>query len=179
VEFRELYLEGALEILPTVYEDDRGYFYESFNNKLKGKLKTDFVQSNHSFSKKGVLRGLHFQRGWFRQGKLVRVTHGKATDVIVDLRDGSATFGKHLKIELSAEKHNMLWVPRGFAHGFLAMTDCVFQYKCDNPYNKATDNGIRWDDPTLDIDWGIDTPTISKKDSLLGPFCKDAVYFTM
>lgn len=167
MQIRKLGLGMAMEVIPTVYEDDRGYFYESFNDTtfFKNNLPYKFVQDNQSFSKKGVLRGLHYQCGGHSQGKLVRVTQGAVLDVIVDLRKRSDTFGKHVTVELNDQKHNMLWVPRGFAHGFLALTDCVFQYKCDNYFNAESDCGIIWNDPTLAIEWGIDSPLLSEKDA--------------
>ncbi|MCC5929579.1 MAG: dTDP-4-dehydrorhamnose 3,5-epimerase [Cyclobacteriaceae bacterium] len=166
MEIKETPFKGLYEIQPTVLRDDRGYFFESYHQKKLSQSGIDarFVQDNQSFSPKGVLRGLHFQRPPFDQGKLVRTIIGKALDVVVDLRQGSPTFGQHYKLVLDADKFNMLYVPPGFAHGFLALSDCVFFYKCTNFYDKASDGGIRWNDPDLAIDWGVAEANISAKD---------------
>ena len=153
----ETKLKGCLIIEPKVLEDHRGYFFESFNqnrfNELIGK-NIDFVQDNESFSSKGVLRGLHFQAGEYAQAKLVRVVKGSVLDVVVDIRKDSPTFSKHFSIELSEKNKTQLFIPRGFAHGFIVLSDtAVFAYKCDNFYNKASEQGLRYDDPSLGIDW--------------------------
>ena len=150
-------LEGCLIIKPAVFGDERGYFFESFNqekfNKLTGH-NTVFVQDNQSYSAKGVLRGLHLQKGASAQSKLVRVVKGEVLDVAVDLRTGSATYGKHFGIRLSETNHLQLFIPRGFAHGFVVLSDdAIFQYKCDNYYDKAAEGGVHYADPKLAIDW--------------------------
>ena len=155
----ETKLKGCFIIEPKVLEDQRGYFFESFNqnkfNDLIGK-NIDFVQDNESFSLKGVLRGLHFQTGEYAQAKLVRVVKGTVLDVVVDIRKDSPTFSKHFSIELSEENKTQLFVPRGFAHGFIVLSDtAIFSYKCDNFYNKSSEQGLRFDDPSLGIDWKL------------------------
>jgi dTDP-4-dehydrorhamnose 3,5-epimerase len=155
----ETKLKGCFIIEPKVLEDHRGYFFESFNqnrfNELIGK-NIDFVQDNESFSSKGVLRGLHFQTGEYAQAKLVRVVKGTVLDVVVDIRKDSPTFSKHFSIELSEENKTQLFVPRGFAHGFIVLSDtAIFSYKCDNFYNKSSEQGLRFDDPSLEIDWKL------------------------
>jgi len=163
-------LEGCFIVEPTVFEDNRGYFYESFNeekfNALVGQ-QVRFVQDNQSLSTYGVLRGLHFQRGDHAQAKLVRVLKGKVLDVAVDLRPSSSTFGQYFSIVLSAENRLQLFIPRGFAHGFVVLSEeAEFFYKCDNYYNKAAEGGIAYNDPELNIDWGIEPADIiiSEKD---------------
>lgn len=172
----ETKLKGCFIIEPTIFEDERGYFFESYNHRDFCEAigqEINFVQDNQSFSKKGVLRGLHFQKGKFAQAKLVSVLEGRIQDVVVDLRKKSPTFGKHLSIELSDKNKKQLFVPRGFAHGFLTLSDVakVF-YKCDNYYNKKAEGGIRYDDPVLDIKWNMDeySITTSIKDITLGAF---------
>ena len=155
----ETKLKGCFIIEPKVLEDHRGYFFESFNqnrfNELIGK-NIDFVQDNESFSSKGVLRGLHLQTGEYAQAKLVRVVKGTVLDVVVDIRKDSPTFSKHFSIELSEENKTQLFVPRGFAHGFIVLSDtAIFSYKCDNFYNKSSEQGLRYDDPSLGIDWKL------------------------
>ncbi|PIQ50236.1 MAG: dTDP-4-dehydrorhamnose 3,5-epimerase [Cytophagales bacterium CG12_big_fil_rev_8_21_14_0_65_40_12] len=164
--------EGLYEIESNVFGDDRGYFFESFRKSTFEVLgiRTDFVQDNESFSVKGTLRGLHYQKEPFAQAKLVRVALGKVLDVAVDLRAGSPTFGKHHTVILDAKRHNLFMVPAGFAHGFLALEDSVFSYKCSNYYDKASEGGIIWNDTTLNIDWQIDNPIVSEKDKLLPNF---------
>lgn len=164
--------EGLYEIESNVFGDDRGYFFESFRKSTFEALgiRTDFVQDNESFSVKGTLRGLHYQKEPFAQAKLVRVALGKVLDVAVDLRVGSPTFGKHHTVILDAKRHNLFMVPAGFAHGFLALEDSVFSYKCSNYYDKASEGGIIWNDTTLNIDWQIDNPIVSEKDKLLPNF---------
>jgi len=159
--------EGLLILQPKIFKDDRGAFQESWNAttfKQLG-LPITFVQDNQSVSHNNVLRGLHFQHPPHAQGKLVRVTRGRALDVVVDLRKDSKTFKKHYKIELSDEKANMLWIPAGFAHGFVALeNDTVFQYKCDALYNPQTEDCLLWNDLSLGIDWEVENPIISDKD---------------
>ena len=165
-------LEGLWIIDPNVFADERGYFFESFHSQryqLPGAM--DFVQDNEAKSNKGVLRGLHFQNGDHAQGKLVRVVKGAVYDVAVDIRKDSATYGLSFGIVLSGENKKQLWVPRGFAHGYLVLEDdTVFSYKCDNYYHKPAEGGIRFDDPDLSISWPtLDVPfLISEKDLLLG-----------
>ncbi|MDC1226405.1 dTDP-4-dehydrorhamnose 3,5-epimerase [Algibacter sp.] len=166
----ETILEGCFVIQPKVIQDKRGYFLESFNQALfKEGLKRDinFVQDNESYSSKGVLRGLHYQKGAYAQAKLVRVIKGKILDVVVDLRTDSPTFSKHMSIELSEDNKTQLFIPRGFAHGFLVLSDtAIFSYKCDNFYNKASEGGVIYNDKDLNIDWKLDEKEfiISEKD---------------
>jgi dTDP-4-dehydrorhamnose 3,5-epimerase len=172
MQIRKTSIEGLVEIFPRVFEDERGVFFESYNEeafRING-LPGHFVQDNQSFSVKGVLRGLHFQNAPYAQGKLVRVVVGRVIDVAVDIRPESPTFGKYEFFELSAEKNNMAYIPEGFAHGFAALEDSVFSYKCTNLYNKACESGIIWNDPTLNIDWGVSNPIISEKDLQLESF---------
>lgn len=165
-------IEGLWIIDPGVFKDERGYFFETFHDQryqLPGAF--PFVQDNEAKSDKGVLRGLHFQQGAHAQGKLVRVVTGSVYDVAVDIRPGSATFGQSYGVILSGENKRQLWVPRGFAHGYLVLEDhTIFSYKCDNYYHKAAEQGIRYDDPDLDISWpNVDSPlVISEKDLHLG-----------
>ncbi|MEZ4905500.1 MAG: dTDP-4-dehydrorhamnose 3,5-epimerase [Spirosomataceae bacterium] len=165
-------LEGLVEILPTVYKDERGSFFETFNRQdfEAAGLPKVFVQDNQSISKKGVVRGLHFQRAPYAQGKLVRVSVGKVLDIAVDIRPDSPTFGQYEAVELDAEKGNMFYLPEGFAHGFAALEDSIFIYKCTNLYHKASEGGIIWNDPDLQIGWQISEPIISPKDLQLPPF---------
>jgi dTDP-4-dehydrorhamnose 3,5-epimerase len=156
---------------PKVWGDARGYFYESYNYDLfrQGGITNFFVQDNQSRSSYGVLRGLHYQVGAFAQAKLVRVIEGAVLDVVVDIREGSPTYGQHFTIELSAENKRQLFVPRGFAHGFVVITDnAEFAYKCDNFYSKDHEQGIAFNDPTLKIDWKIDLSKalLSEKDQV-------------
>ena len=162
-------------IKPDVFPDDRGYFFESYQQeKLRViGITADFLQDNESMSMKGVLRGLHLQVPPFAQGKLVRVVRGSVLDVAVDLRKNSATYGQWESVELSEANKLMLMIPEGFAHGFLVLEDyTIFQYKCTNYYNRESERGIIWNDPDLNIDWGIEVPSISEKD-LKGMLFKD------
>ena len=164
-------IEGVVIIEPRIFRDDRGYFYESFSQReFEEKVcRTTFVQDNQSKSSYGVLRGLHFQKPPYCQSKLVRCIKGAVLDVAVDLRKGSPTFGKHVAVELTEENHRQLFVPRGFAHGFAVLCEeAVFQYKCDNFYNKESEGAIAWNDPELAIDWRIpaDKILLSGKDKL-------------
>lgn len=172
MEVRPLPLPGLLELVPRKFEDERGYFFESYNQTLFEQLGISdrFVQDNQSFSLCGVVRGLHFQKPPFAQAKLVRVVTGKALDVVVDIRKNSPTYGQVASVELTEDQNNMLYVPAGFAHGFAALTDCVFQYKCSNVYHKESEDGIRFDDPTFRIDWMVNQPNVSAKDLQLGFF---------
>jgi dTDP-4-dehydrorhamnose 3,5-epimerase len=166
-------LEGCYIIHDTVFPDSRGYFFESFNQQKFTELtghSIPFVQDNQSFSSKGVLRGLHFQKGDAAQSKLVRVITGKVLDVAVDIRKESPTFGQHVAVELSGDSHTQLFVPRGFAHGFIVLSEtATFFYKCDNFYNKTAEGGIRYDDPEIGIDWGLPAEELilSEKDLVL------------
>lgn len=173
---KETKLKGCFIIEPKIFKDARGYFQETFNQKTFQKLigeTISFVQDNESMSSKGVLRGLHYQRGSYAQAKLVRVIKGKALDIAVDLRKDSPTFGEHMAIELSEENQLQVFLPRGFAHGFIVLEDqTLFSYKCDNYYNKAAESGIIYNDPTLRIDWQLpeDQFILSKKDQELPTF---------
>jgi len=156
MKFKELKIAGLVIIEPDVFGDERGFFFESYNKKkfFQNDIKVDFVQDNHSQSSKGVLRGLHFQRPPFAQAKLVRVTHGEVLDVAVDLRKGSKTFGDYQAVNLSADNKKMFFIPRGFAHGFLTLSETAdFCYKVDNFYNKEADSGIIWNDPDIAVNW--------------------------
>jgi len=167
MEFVKTSLEGLKIIKPEIFRDGRGYFFESFNQeKFTGEgLDLKFLQDNESMSKKGVLRGLHFQAPPFEQGKLVRVIRGSVRDVAVDIRKASPTYGKWESIVLSAENKWMFWIPPGFAHGFVTLEDdTVFFYKCTNVYSKLSEGGIIWNDPELNIDGGVDSPLVSDKD---------------
>ncbi|MDU1904891.1 MAG: dTDP-4-dehydrorhamnose 3,5-epimerase [Dysgonomonas sp.] len=162
-------IEGVVIIEPKVFNDNRGYFFESFSQKtFEEKIcKTTFVQDNESMSSYGVLRGLHYQKPPHAQSKLVRVIKGKVLDVAVDIRDGSPTFGQHVAVELSEENKKQFFVPRGFAHGFVVLSEkVIFQYKCDNFYSPKLEGAIAWDDPDLSIDWQIplDKIILSDKD---------------
>jgi dTDP-4-dehydrorhamnose 3,5-epimerase len=152
-------LDGCFIVKPPVFNDPRGYFFESFHERKFNELaKVDvhFVQDNQSFSSYGVLRGLHFQRGVYAQAKLVRVIMGEVLDIAVDLRKNSPTFGKHYSMVLSAENKLQLFIPRGFAHGFVVLSpQAEFFYKCDNYYNKESEGGILYNDPDLQIDWQV------------------------
>lgn len=160
--------KGLYHIKPKVFADERGYFFESFNRKVFESctgLDVDFLQDNQSKSQKNVLRGLHFQVPPYGQGKLVRVITGKVLDVVVDLRKESATYGEHFKTVLNTEEHNMLWIPSGFAHGFLTLEDdTIFSYKCTAYYNPESERCIDWADSDLGIDWDVSSPVLSKKD---------------
>lgn len=179
--YRETSVPGVYIIEPRVFNDARGYFFEAFKKEnFEAHVgKVDFVQDNESKSVRGVLRGLHYQKGEFSQAKLVRVIKGKVMDVAVDLRRSSPTFGKHVAVELSDENKLQFFIPRGFAHGFLVLSDeAVFNYKVDNVYAPQAEAGIRWNDPVLGIEWPIDADEVltSEKD-LKAPFFKDAEMF--
>ena len=171
-------IEGVFIIEPRVFEDSRGYFFESYNQEEFDKkiMPIRFVQDNESMSSYGVLRGLHFQKGEHSQSKLVRVVKGRVLDVAVDIRVGSPTFGKHVSVELTAENHRMFFIPRGFAHGFSVLSDvAIFQYKCDNLYCPQSEGAIAWNDEALAIDWRIpaNDVVLSEKDKN-HPLLKDA-----
>jgi dTDP-4-dehydrorhamnose 3,5-epimerase len=166
-------IEDLIIIKPNVFEDERGYFFESYNFEhyreiLGGAV---FVQDNESKSQKNVLRGLHFQKPPFTQGKLVRVVKGAVLDVAVDLRKRSSTYGQYYKVELSEENKLMYWVPPGFAHGFVTLRDdTIFTYKCSNIYSKESEGSLLWNDPDINIDWGIEQPILSEKDKISPKF---------
>ncbi len=169
MEIKRFAIEGLVEFTPRLFYDERGYFLETYQEKAFQKAigPVSFVQDNQSFSKAGVIRGLHLQSPPFAQAKLVRAVSGRILDVAVDVRPGSPTFGEHLAIELDSARQNMLYIPEGFAHGFAALTDAVFSYKCSNYYDKASEAGLRYDDPALYINWSIDSPNVSEKDLAL------------
>ena len=162
-------IEEVVILEPKLFGDSRGYFAETYSQQLFDTLVRPirFVQDNESQSRYGVVRGLHFQKGEYAQSKLVRVISGRVLDVAVDIRQGSPTFGQHVAVELSGENHCMLFIPRGFAHGFAVLSpEATFQYKCDNYYAPQAEGGIAWNDPTLQIDWKIDLQDVilSEKD---------------
>jgi dTDP-4-dehydrorhamnose 3,5-epimerase len=166
-------IPDLLIIKPDVFEDDRGYFFESYNREkfVQAGIDYKFVQDNESKSQKGVLRGLHFQNPPYAQGKLVRVMKGAVLDVAVDIRKNSPTYGKWASIELSESNKMMYWIPPGFAHGFVTLEDnTVFFYKCTNVYNKQSEGSIRWNDPALNIDWKTKNPILSEKDKITPSF---------
>ncbi len=168
-------IPAVLIIKPDVYKDDRGYFFEAYNrDKLKQQgFDLTFIQDNESKSGKNVLRGLHFQKPPFDQGKLVRVVKGAVLDVAVDIRKNSPTYGKWTSVVLTEDNKWMYWIPSGFAHGFLTLEDdTVFTYKCTNFYNKESEGSIRWNDPDLNIDWGLENPILSDKD-MAAPLFRD------
>ena len=166
-------LEGCFIIEPNIFQDDRGYFMESFNeNTFQNGIgkQVHFVQDNQSFSSKGVLRGLHYQTGEHAQAKLVRVLQGEVLDIAVDIRPDSSTYGQHVSVVLTGENQTQFFIPKGFAHGFLVLSEtATFFYKCDNFYNKESEGGLMYNDPTLNIDWQFPTSEllISEKDQVL------------
>ncbi|MDG1333078.1 MAG: dTDP-4-dehydrorhamnose 3,5-epimerase [Crocinitomicaceae bacterium] len=166
-------IEGLLILEPRVFKDDRGLFFESFNEKLFNEAAgpIHFIQDNQSVSKKGVLRGLHFQNNPHAQGKLVRVAQGAVIDVAVDIRKESPTYGQHVAVELTAENNKQFWIPEGFAHGFVALEDnTIFCYKCTDYYAPDCEGSLLWNDPDLNIDWGIENPLVSEKDKVATKF---------
>jgi dTDP-4-dehydrorhamnose 3,5-epimerase len=177
MEFVETKLKGVIVLKPKVFEDARGYFFESYNRNLflQVGLDLNFVQDNQSLSQKGVLRGLHFQNNPHAQGKLVRVITGAVYDVAVDIRKTSPTYGQWFGQELTEENKWMMYIPEGFAHGFATLKDnTVFSYKCTNFYNKASEDCLLWNDPDIGINWNLETPLLSDKD-LQGKRIKDFV----
>ena len=166
----ESQLKGLYIIKPTLFGDSRGYFFESFNSKLfaeKTGLNKTFVQDNESKSQKNVLRGLHFQNPPFAQGKLVRVVKGSVLDVAVDIRRESNSYGRHIKQVLSEQNKTVMYIPEGFAHGFVTLeNDTIFSYKCTNFYNKESEECLVWNDKLLDINWEIEKPILSEQDQL-------------
>ncbi len=163
-------IEGLLILEPNIFKDERGYFFESYHAAKYHELGVEcsFVQDNQSLSSAGTLRGLHFQKPPFDQAKLVRVVRGSVYDVAIDLRRGSPTYGQYEGVILDGEKNNQFFIPSGFAHGFLALEDnTLFTYKCSNYYHKASEGGIIWNDPSLNINWNYLNPMVSEKDILL------------
>lgn len=175
--FIETPIKDLLIIEPKVWKDDRGYFFESYSEKVfrDAGINDIFVQDNQSFSQKGTLRGLHAQAPPFAQGKLVRVIQGSVLDVAVDFRKGSPTFGQHYSIKLTGENFKMFWVPPGFLHGFLTLEDdTIFSYKVSNVYDKNSEIGVLWNDPDLNINWGVqESETVMSAKDLVLPFFKD------
>lgn len=181
MDYKETEIKGVYVIEPRVFNDARGYFMEAWKQEEFSAHvgHVEFIQDNESKSSYGVLRGLHYQKGDASQAKLVRVIKGRVVDVAVDIRRGSPTFGKHVMVELSEDNKRQFFIPRGFAHGFLVLSDeAIFTYKVDNPYAPQQDAGIRWNDPDLGIEWPIDPKEVitSEKD-LKQPLLKDAVVF--
>ena len=181
MEYKKTTIEGVYIIEPKVFNDARGYFFEAWKKEEFEQYigKVEFVQDNESKSSYGVLRGLHYQKGDCSQAKLVRVIKGKVLDVAVDIRKSSPTFGNYVMVELSDENKRQFFIPRGFAHGFLVLSDeAIFTYKVDNAYAPQADAGIRWNDPDISIQWPIDPKDVqtSEKD-LKQPFLKDAEVF--
>ena len=175
-------IKEVIVLQPSVFPDDRGYFYEVYNSKnyFDAGVKAAFVQDNISKSNYGAIRGLHYQVGEFAQGKLCKVIKGKVLDVAVDIRFGSPTFGKYVAAEPSDENHHQIWIPPGFAHGFSVLSEeVIFMYKCTALYSKASERAIKFNDTYLNIDWGIENPVVSEKDLLAKNFKdieKDFIY---
>ncbi len=171
-------IDGCFVLKPKVFNDERGSFFETFNQKKFYEVtgfQANFVQDNQSISKKGTLRGLHFQTGKYAQAKLVRAIQGEVLDIAVDIRPGSKTFGKHFSMLLNDQNNLQLFIPRGFAHGFITLSEkAIFAYKCDNYYNKSSESGIIYNDPDLAIDWKLNDSEIqlSEKDKKL-PYLRD------
>ncbi|MDF2448231.1 MAG: dTDP-4-dehydrorhamnose 3,5-epimerase [Bacteroidota bacterium] len=173
MEVIETKIKDLLIIKPKVFADTRGYFFESYNERVfrDHNINVNFLQDNQSLSHTGVLRGLHFQAPPFAQGKLVRVITGAVLDVAVDIRKDSETYGQHVSIELTEENKTMFYIPPGFAHGFLTLRDnTIFSYKCTDLYNKASEGTVLWNDPSLGITWNIKDPILSEKDLTGTPF---------
>lgn len=171
--FEKTNIEGLIIIKPTVFEDERGHFFESYQKDrfLENGIVDTFVQDNQSLSQKGVLRGLHFQQPPFVQAKLIRVIKGAVLDVAVDIRKTSPTYGKHVLIELSEHNKTMFYIAAGFAHGFLTLEDnTIFTYKCSNYFNKASEGSLSWNDTDLNINWNIKNPVLSDKDKIATVF---------
>lgn len=181
MDYRETEIKGVYVIEPRVFNDARGYFFEAFKQQEFEEYvgRVNFIQDNESKSSYGVLRGLHYQKGDLSQAKLVRVIKGRVLDVAVDIRKSSPTFGHHVMVELSEENKLQFFIPRGFAHGFLVLSDeAVFTYKVDNVYAPQSEAGIRWNDPELAIQWPIDPSEVLTSDKdLRQPLLKDAVLF--
>jgi len=181
MDYKETAIKGVYIIEPRVFNDARGYFFEAWKQaEFEEHIgKVNFVQDNESKSSRGVLRGLHFQRGDASQAKLVRVIKGCVVDVAVDMRRSSPTFGQHVMVELSDENKRQFFIPRGFAHGFLVLSDeAIFTYKVDNPYAPQADAGVRWDDPALAINWPVEgLEVLTSEKDLRQPLLKDAELF--
>ena len=181
MEYIRTKIEGVYIIEPKIFNDARGYFFEAFKQKEfeENVCKINFVQDNESKSSYGILRGLHYQKGEFSQAKLVRVIKGKVLDVAVDIRKSSPTFGKHVMVELSEDNKRQLFIPRGFAHGFLVLSkEAIFTYKVDNIYAPQSEASIRFDDPDLNIEWSIDASEVLTSDKdLKGKSFKEADLF--
>lgn len=177
MEVIDLQIEGVKLVKPQIFGDARGWFYETYNEERYRAAGIDevFVQDNQSFSQKNVVRGLHFQKPPFTQAKLVSVIQGSVLDVAVDLRAGSPTYGQYVSALLTGENHHQLFVPKGFAHGFSVLEDnTIFAYKCSNLYNKASEGSIVYNDPDINVEWGVEHPILSEKDSI-GPTLREFV----
>ena len=172
MQIRQTGFDGLVELIPTIYYDDRGWFFEIYKDPTLRELgiNMSFPQENLSFSKKGVIRGMHFQRYPYAQAKLAAVISGSVVDVVVDLRKGSKTFAQTYVCNLDSERKNMLLVPEGFAHGFATLEDSIFFYKCSNVFHKPSESGVVWNDPTLNIKWPVPEPIVSEKDQRLPTF---------
>ena len=172
MQVKETGFDGLVELIPNIFHDDRGWFFEFYKEPTLKQLGIErkFPQENMSYSRKGVIRGLHFQLAPFAQAKLATVLSGSVLDVVVDLRKGSRTFGEVYECQLDSHRKNMLLVPEGFAHGFAALEDSIFFYKCSNVFNKPSESGIVWNDPHLNIKWPVAAPVISDKDKVLPSF---------
>lgn len=173
MELIETGISGLLLLKPRVFKDERGYFFESYNKEAfnAAGIHEDFVQDNQSLSGKGILRGLHFQNPPHAQGKLVRVIKGAVQDVVVDIRKHSPTYGSHYSAELSEDNFHMLYIPPGFAHGFVTLMDhTIFSYKCTETYHPASEGGLQWNDVDFGIQWAIENPVLSEKDLKYQPF---------
>lgn len=173
MEFITNEIEGLVVIKPTVFEDERGHFFEYYQKELftQNGIEDDFVQDNQSLSQKGVLRGLHFQAPPYAQAKLIRVIKGAVLDVAVDIRKNSPTYGKHFSIELNERNKKQLYIPVGFAHGFFTLEDnTIFSYKCSNYYHKTSEGALLWNDKDLSINWNVAQPVLSEKDKEATPF---------
>lgn len=171
--FEKTPIEGLVIIKPTVFEDERGHFFESYQKQRfkENGIDVDFIQDNQSLSQKNVLRGLHFQHPPYAQAKLIRVIKGAVLDVAVDIRKNSPTYGQHYLIELSEKNKTMFYIPEGFAHGFLTLEDnTIFTYKCSNYFNKQSEGALLWNDTQLAINWQTSNPVLSEKDKLAPAF---------
>ena len=173
MEIEKFDIEGLVLLKPKIFEDERGYFYESFNKEVFEKLGigVNFLQDNESKSSKGVLRGMHFQKPPYAQAKLVRVIKGSVLDVVVDIRKSSETYGKHVKVLLTENNKHLFFIPSGFAHGFLTLEDnTIFSYKCSALYNRESEDSLFWNDSELNINWDIENPLLSEKDKQIKKF---------
>lgn len=179
-DFNHLDIPEVILVTPKKFKDERGFFEETYKRTefINGGIDREFQQDNHSFSVKGTLRGLHFQNPPNAQGKLVRCLKGKILDIAVDIRKGSPTIGKWVGEILSGDNSRMLWIPEGFAHGFLALEDSHVEYKATNEYSKESEDGIIWNDDSFNINWGIENPLISQKDFMWPSFNKSNSKFT-